>query len=74
MFNSLVAKKERAVKMMDDSTCEIIDIGTVNVTGIDGMVRALKVIRYVSEARYSLISIEVLDKMLDPRTARHRYN
>ena len=32
LFNSLVAKKERSDKMMDDSACEVIDAETVNVT------------------------------------------
>jgi len=55
MFNSLIAKEERAVKMVDGSACKIIGTGTVNVTRRDGMVRALKVVWYVSEARYNLI-------------------
>ena len=44
MFNSLVAKKERTVEMMDDSACEVIDIRTVNVTCRDGTVRALEAV------------------------------
>jgi len=44
MFNSLVAKEERTVEMMDDSACEVIDIRTVNVTCRDGTVRALEAV------------------------------
>ena len=62
LFNSLVIKKEGTVKMEDGSACEVIDIGIINVTEKDGMVRALKAIWYVPEARYNLISIEVLDE------------
>jgi len=61
MFNSLVAKEEGTVKMMDDLVCEVIDTETVNITGKDGMMRALEVVRYVPEARYNQISIGVLD-------------
>jgi len=62
LFNSLVAKDEGIVKMMDDSTCEVIDTGTVKVTEKDGTLRALKAVRYVPEARYNLIFIRVLDE------------
>jgi len=61
MFNSLVSKEEETVKMLDDSTCEVIDIGTINITSRNRKVRALEVIRYVSEARYNLVFIGVLD-------------
>jgi len=60
--NSLVAKEEGIVKMVDDSTCEVNDTGTVKITRRDGIVRALEVVRYVPEARYNLISIRVLDE------------
>jgi len=62
MFNSLAANEEGAVKMVEGSTCEVISTGTINVTCRDGMMRALEMIRYVLEARYNLISIEVLDE------------
>ena len=62
LFNSLVAKEERIVKLADCSTCEVIGIGIVKVTERDGIVRALEVVRYVLEVRYSLISIRVLDE------------
>ena len=42
MFNSLIAKVKEIVKMVDDSACEIIGIGTVKVTERDGTVRALE--------------------------------
>ena len=47
MFNSLVAKEEGTVKMVDGLTWEVIDTGTVNVTDRDGMVRALEAVRYI---------------------------
>ena len=62
MFNSLVTKEEGTVKMVDGSACKIIDTGKINVTCRDGMVRTLEEVRYVSEARYNLISIGMLDK------------
>ena len=35
LFNNfLVAKEEGIVKMVDGSTCEVIDTGTVKVTGM----------------------------------------
>ena len=62
MFNSLVAKEEGIVKMVDGSTCEVIGTGTVQVTERDGTMCALVAVRYVREARYDLISIRVLDE------------
>ena len=62
LFNSLVAKEEEIVKMVDSSACEIIGTGTVKVTKRDGTVRALEAVRYVSEVWYNLISIRVLDE------------
>jgi len=41
LFNSLVAKEEIVVKMVDGSTCEGIGTGTVKVTERDGTVCAL---------------------------------
>ena len=46
LFNSLVAKEEVIVKMVDDSACKVISTGTVKVTERDGTVCALEVIRY----------------------------
>ena len=60
--NSLVAKEEEIVKMVDGSACEVIGTGTVKVTGREGTMRALEAVRYIPEARYNLISIRVLDK------------
>jgi len=48
----LVAKEEETVKMVYDSACKVIDIGTVNVTCKDVTVCALEAVRYVPEARY----------------------
>ena len=48
--------------MVDGSACEVIDTGIVKVTGRDRTVRTLEAVRYVSKARYNLISIRVLDK------------
>jgi len=62
MFNSLVAKEEGTVKTVDGSTCEVISTETINVTCRDKMVCALKMVWYVSEARYNLISIGVLNE------------
>ena len=62
MFNSLVAKEEETVKIVDDSAYEVIDTGTVNVTGRDRTVRAREAVWNVPEARYNLISIGVLDE------------
>jgi len=55
MFNSLVIKEEGVIIMVDGSTCEIISVGTVNVTKRDEMVYALEVVRYVPEAWYNFI-------------------
>ena len=63
LFNNfLVAKEEGIVKMVDDSACDAIGTRAVKVTERDEMVRALKAVRYVSEARYNLISIGVIDE------------
>ena len=68
--NSLVAKEEGIVKMVDGSACEVIETGIVKVIGRDGTVRALEAVRYVLEAWYNLISIRVLDK----KDAGSKYN
>jgi len=44
MFNSFVAKEEGTVKIADGSACKVIDIGTVNVTSRDGIVRAMEAV------------------------------
>ena len=62
LFNSLIAKEEGIVKMVDGSACEIIGTGTVKITERDGTVHVLEAVRYVQKARYNLISIMVLDK------------
>jgi len=62
LFNSLVAKEEGTIKMVDGSTCEVIGTGTVNVTERDGTVHALEVVWYVSVACYNLIFIGMLDE------------
>jgi len=49
MFNSLVAKEEGTVKMVDGSAWKVSDIETVNVTGRDGTMRASTAVRYVPE-------------------------
>ena len=38
MFNSVIAREEGIVKMVDHIACEIISTGTVNVTSRDGTV------------------------------------
>ena len=53
-------KRERDCQDGGGSTCEVIGTGTVKVTQRDGTVRALEAVQCVSEARYNLISIEVL--------------
>ena len=62
MFNFLVAKEERTVKMVEGSTCEVFGTGTIIVTCRDGTVHVLELVRYVSKARYNLISIGGLDE------------
>ena len=57
MFNSLVAKEEGTINIVDSLACKAIDTRTVNVTGRDGMMCALKAVRYVPKVRYNLISI-----------------
>ena len=57
MFNSLVVKEEWTIKMVDGSGCEVINTEMVNVTGRDGTVRTLVVVRYVLKTRYNLISM-----------------
>ena len=61
MFNSLVAKEEETVKMVDDSACEIFRTETIIVTSRDKTVRTLKTVQYVPQVRYNLISIWMLD-------------
>ena len=58
--NSLVVKEKEIVKMVDDSACKVISTVTVKITHRDMTVCSLEAIRYVSEARYNLISIRVL--------------
>ena len=58
----MIAKEEGIVKMVDGSACEIIITGIAKVTKRDRTVYALEAVRYVSEARYNLISIRVLDE------------
>jgi len=53
----LVAKEEGIVKMVDGSAYEVVGTRTVNVTRRDETMYVLKAVRYVSEARYNLISI-----------------
>ena len=48
--------------MVDGSACEVISTETVKVTGRDGTLRTLEAVWYVSEARYNLIFIRVLDE------------
>ena len=73
MFNSLVAKEEGTVKMVDSSACEVIDTGTINVTCRERMLRALEAIRYVQEVWYNLISTGVLQRrMPDPSATKRR--
>ena len=62
MFNSLVAKEEGIIKIVNGLACEVIGTETVKVTERDGMVCAQKAVRFVPEARYSLIYIGVLDE------------
>jgi len=62
LFNSLVAKEEGTVKMVDDSACEVIGTWTIKVTERDGTMCALEAVQYIPEARYNLISIGVLDE------------
>jgi len=44
LFNSLVAKDEGIVKMVDGSACEVIGIGTIKITERDRTVRALEAV------------------------------
>ena len=62
LFNSLVTKEERIVKMVDGPVCEVIDIRTAKVIERDGTMRVLEVVWYIPEARYNLIFIRVLDE------------
>jgi len=62
LFNFLVVKEKEIIKMVDRSTCKVIDTGIVKVTKRDETVRALEAVRYVQEARYNLISIRVFDE------------
>ena len=71
MFNSLVAKEEGTVKMVDDSVCEIIGTGKVNITDIGETMHALEAVQYVQEAPYNLISIGVLDSEGCQITVKH---
>jgi len=62
LFNSLVTKEEGTVKMVDSLASKVIDTGTIKITERDETVRVLEAVQYVSEARYNLISIELLDE------------
>jgi len=62
LFNSLVAKKEGTVKMVEGSACEVIGTGTIKVKERDETVHTLEAVRYVPEASYNLISVGVLEK------------
>ena len=61
-YNSLVAKEQGAIIMVDGLACELIDTGIVKVTERIEMVRAMEAIRYVPEAQYNLISMKVLNE------------
>jgi len=62
LFNSLIVKKEGIVKMVDGSACEVIGTRAIKVKENDRMVHALEAIQYVLQARYSLISIRMLNE------------
>ena len=47
LINSLVAKEEGIVNMVDGSACEVIGTGTVKIIERDGTVHALEMVRYV---------------------------
>jgi len=72
MFNSLVAKEEETVKMMEDSTCEAINTGTINIAGRNGMVHVLESVRYIPEVWYNLTFIRVLDSEGSQIQVQHR--
>ena len=44
LFNSLVAKEEGIVKMVNGSACKVIGTGIVKITERDGMVHTLEVV------------------------------
>jgi len=46
MFDSLI-NEEETIKMVDDSACKIINIGSINVKGKDGTLHASETVRYV---------------------------
>jgi len=60
--NSLVAKEEEIVKMVDGSACEVIGTGIVKVTERDGTMHALEAVQNVPEIRYNLIFISFSTK------------
>ena len=60
--NSLIAKEEGIIKMVDGSACKVIGTVIVKITERDGTVHALEAVWYVPEAPYNLISIRVLDE------------
>jgi len=58
----LFVNEEGIIKMVDDSTCEVIGTEKVKVTEREEMMRALKAVQYISKTQCYLISIRVLNE------------
>ena len=50
------------VRMGDDNSCEIVDIGSVQIKTHEGMIRTLKNMRHIPGMKRNLISLSTLDK------------
>ena len=62
MFNSLVAKEKRTIKIVDGSACEVIGTGIIKIIERDQTVCALEAVMYVPEVLYNFISIRYSTK------------
>jgi len=72
MFNSLIAKEEGTVKMVDGSACKVIGTETVNVTGRYLKGHALEMVWYVL-VQFTIHRSGRLRGMSDPSVSRSHH-
>lgn len=60
----MVEKEEGIVKIADNSFCKVVNKGTFKIKGKDGMVYVLTAVQYVQETQDNLISLGVLDELI----------
>ena len=61
MFLDFKEFNGRVVYMGNDSTCKMMEIGSVQIKMFDGVIRKLNDMRYVLDLKKNLISLGVLD-------------